>query len=65
MTREQEYWQSADNAFGHAAEEESAHLMAQWKILGARYLELTNQSNQIANKETISNLVEIRLVLDR
>ena len=47
MNREQEYRRLADNAFTRAVEEDSAQLMAQWKILGARYLELAAQSNWI------------------
>jgi hypothetical protein len=47
MSREQEYRQLANSAFKQAAEEESAQLMAQWKILGARYLELAVQSKSI------------------
>jgi len=45
MARQQEYRQFANDAFKRAAEEESAQLMAQWKILGARYLELTQQDD--------------------
>ena len=44
MARRQEYKQLASSAFERAAEEESAQLTAQWKILGARYLELAHQS---------------------
>jgi hypothetical protein len=46
MSREQEYRQLANSAFKQASEEESAQLMAQWKILGARYLELAVQSKK-------------------
>jgi hypothetical protein len=53
MTREQEYRQLANSAFKHAAEEESAQLMAQWKILGARYLELADQSEKIDESDTL------------
>ena len=35
MNREQEYRLLADNAFKRAVEEESAQLIAQWKIVGA------------------------------
>jgi uncharacterized protein YxeA len=52
MTREQEYRQLANSAFSQAAEEESAQLMAQWKILGARYLELAHQSKKINENDT-------------
>jgi hypothetical protein len=51
MGREQEYRQLANSAFKQAAEEESAQLMAQWKILGARYLELAVQSKSIAEND--------------
>jgi hypothetical protein len=50
MNREQEYRLLADNAFTHAVEEDSAQLMAQWKILGARYLELADQSKRESTK---------------
>jgi uncharacterized protein YxeA len=53
MRREEEYKYLANSAFKHAAEEESAQLMAQWKILGARYLELAHQSKKIDGNETI------------
>jgi hypothetical protein len=53
MTREKEYWQLANSAFKNAAEEESAQIMAQWKILGSRYLELAVQSKKIDDNETI------------
>jgi hypothetical protein len=42
MNQQQVYRQLA--AFKHAAEEENAQLLAQWKILGARWLELAGQS---------------------
>jgi hypothetical protein len=50
MNREQEYRRLADNAFTRAVEEDSAQLMAQWKILGARYLELADQSKRDRRK---------------
>ena len=50
MNREQEYRLLADNAFRRAVEEDSAQLMAQWKILGARYLELADQSKRESTK---------------
>jgi hypothetical protein len=53
MSREQEYRQLANSAFKQAAEEESAQLMAQWKILGARYLELAVQSKKIDENDPI------------
>ena len=52
MKREQEYWELANSAFKYAAEEESVLLMAQWKILGARYMELADQSKKIDHNET-------------
>jgi hypothetical protein len=51
VTREQEYKRLANSAFKLAAEEESAQLMAQWRILGARYLELAGQSKKIDENE--------------
>ena len=52
MNREQEYRLLADNAFKRAVEEESAQLIAQWKILGAKYLELADQSKNIDARDT-------------
>jgi hypothetical protein len=53
MRREEEYRRLANSAFKHASEEESAQLMAQWKILGARYLEFAHQAKKIEGNETI------------
>jgi hypothetical protein len=53
MTREQEYRQLANSAFKHASEEESVLLMAQWKILGAKYLEIADQSKKTEDNETV------------
>jgi hypothetical protein len=55
MNREQEYRLLADDAFKRAVEEESAQLMAQWKILGARYLELADQSENIDMNDTFND----------
>jgi hypothetical protein len=54
MNREQEYRLLADNAFTRAVEEDSAQLMAQWKILGARYLELADQSKRESTKTRLT-----------
>ncbi len=40
MHREREYQQLANDMFRRASNEESAQLVAQWKILGARYWNL-------------------------
>jgi len=53
MARQKEYKRLANSAFKHAAEEESAQLMAQWKILGARFLELAKQSEKNDESTTI------------
>jgi hypothetical protein len=45
----------ADNAFKHAAEEENAQLLAQWKILGARWLELETQSKTTTTKDPLED----------
>jgi hypothetical protein len=45
MNRQHVYTHLANNAFEHAAVEENAQLLAQWKILGARWLELAAQNN--------------------
>jgi hypothetical protein len=55
MNREQEYRRLADNAFTRAVEEDSAQLMAQWKILGARYLELADLSKNIDMNDTFND----------
>jgi hypothetical protein len=55
MNREQEYRLLADDAFKRAVEEESAQLVAQWKILGARYLELADQSKNIDMNDTFND----------
>ena len=53
MNREQLYRQLANNVFQRAAEEENALLMAQWKILGARYLELADQSQGLDENDPV------------
>ena len=53
MKREQEYRQLAADVFKRAGEEENAQLIAQWKILGSRYLELADQSKKIDEDETV------------
>src|SRR5262245_11709081 len=53
MNREQEYRQLASDVFKRASEEESAVLRAQWEILGARYLELADQSKRIDDNDTV------------
>jgi hypothetical protein len=45
MNRGKVYRQLANNVFKRAGEEEAALLSAQWKILGARYLELADQES--------------------
>jgi uncharacterized protein (DUF1810 family) len=53
MNREQLYRQLANDVFRRAAEEENALLMAQWKILGGRYLELADQVNESDEKDPV------------
>jgi hypothetical protein len=53
MSREEEYMQLANDAFKRAAEEDSAQLATQWKILAARYLELATQSKRIDENNTM------------
>jgi hypothetical protein len=55
MNRQQVYSQLANNAFKHAAEEENAQLLAQWKILGARWLELAGQSKNTTTKDPLED----------
>lgn len=53
MNREKVYTQLANDVFRRAAEEESAQLIAQWKILGSRYLELADQANELGEKDPV------------
>ena len=46
MKREDEYRQLANDVLRRASEEQSAQLRAQWEILGARYMELADQSKK-------------------
>ena len=55
MNRQHIYTQLANNAFEHAAEEENAQLLAQWKILGARRLELAAQSQNATKKDPLDD----------
>jgi hypothetical protein len=55
MNRQQVYRQLANNAFEHAAEEENAQLLAQWKILGGRWLELAAQSKNATEKDPLDD----------
>jgi hypothetical protein len=47
MRREDEYRQLANDVLRRASGERSAQLRAQWEILGARYMELADQSKKI------------------
>src|SRR5262245_24722439 len=51
VTRKQEYRQLAENVCHRAAEEENAQFAAQWRILGARYLELADQAKEPEEKD--------------
>jgi hypothetical protein len=62
MHREQEYRQMANNMFRRAANEESAQLVAQWKILGASYLELARQSPEGGEKDALYDPVQSELL---
>ena len=55
MTRRTEYKQLADSAFKRASEEQCAQFQAQWKILGAKYLELAKQSEHNDEKDEMDN----------
>jgi len=46
MKREDEYRQLANDVLRRASEEQSAQMRAQWEILGARYMELADQSKR-------------------
>jgi hypothetical protein len=52
MKREDEYRQLANDVLRRASSEEhNAQLRAQWEILGARYMELANQSKKIGDTD--------------
>ena len=51
MKREDEYRQLANDVLRRASEEHNAQLRAQWEILGARYMELANQSKKIGDTD--------------
>ena len=55
MNRQHVYRHLANNAFEHAAVEENAQLLAQWKILGARWLELAAQSKNTPEKDPLDD----------
>jgi hypothetical protein len=55
MNQQQVYRQLANNAFEHAAEEENAQLLAQWKILGGRWLELAAQAKTATEKDPLDD----------
>jgi len=44
---------ATNNAFKHAAKEENAQLLAQWKILGKRWLEPAAQSKSTTTKDPL------------
>jgi len=51
MKREDEYKQLANDVLRRASAEHNAQLRAQWEILGARYMELANQSKKIGDTD--------------
>ena len=62
MNRQHVYRHLANNAFEHAAVEENAQLLAQWKILGAqwkilgaRWLELADQFDNATEKDPLDD----------
>jgi len=58
MSREREYRQLADDMFQRANNEECAELVAQWKILGARYLELAKQSGDRSDDDVMCDPIQ-------
>ena len=62
MHREREYQQLANDMFRRASNEESAQLVSQWKILGARYLELARQSPETGEKDALYDPVQSELL---
>ena len=62
MHREREYQQLANDMFRRASNEKSAQLVAQWKILGARYLELARQSPETGEKDALYDPVQSELL---
>ena len=55
MNRQHVYRHLANNAFEHAAVEENAQFLAQWKILGARWLELASQPEDTTEKDPLDD----------
>ena len=55
MNRQHVYRHLANNAFEHASGEENAQLLAQWKILGARWLELADQSDNATETDPLND----------
>jgi hypothetical protein len=55
MKRADIYRQLANDAFNRAAEEQGAQLMAQWKVLGVRYLELASEPKATDEDHTLSD----------
>ena len=62
MSREEEYRQLADDMFRRAANEESAQLEAQWKILGAKYVAIAEQSPEADEKNALYDPVQSELL---
>ena len=53
MNREQMYRQLANSVFQRASEEDSVVLIAQWKILGERYLELPDLTKKTEDTDAV------------
>ena len=62
MSREGEYRQLADDMFRRAANEESAQLEAQWKILGTKYVAIAEQSPEADEKNALYDPVQSELL---
>ena len=63
MSREGEYRQLADDIFcQRAASEQNAQLEAQWKILGAKYVAISEQSPEADETNTFYDPVQSELL---
>ena len=62
MSREGEYRQLADDMFRRAASEQNAQLEAQWKILGAKYVAIAEQSPEADEKNALYDPVQSELL---
>jgi len=58
LSRQQEYQKLAKEMFELVTTEESAELIAQWTILGKRYLEISKQGPNYTRKTRRTNRID-------